>query len=53
MSLTVTEQRTIEDVIAATGGNLSDAAAVLGISRSTLYRKMSQHGIQRNVVRRG
>jgi DNA-binding NtrC family response regulator len=53
MSLTVTEQRTIEDVIVATGGNLSDAAAVLGISRSTLYRKMSQHGIQRNVVRRG
>ena len=53
MSLTVTEQRTIEDVIAATGGNLSDAAAVLGISRSTLYRKMSQHGIQRGAVRRG
>nr|WP_295826990.1 sigma-54-dependent Fis family transcriptional regulator [uncultured Azospirillum sp.] len=53
MSLTVTEQRTIEDVIAATGGNLSDAAAVLGISRSTLYRKMNQHGIQRGAVRRG
>ncbi|CAO3432952.1 sigma-54-dependent Fis family transcriptional regulator [Azospirillum endophyticum] len=52
MSLTVTEQRTIEDVIAATGGNLSDAAAVLGISRSTLYRKLSQHGIQRTAVRR-
>ncbi|PWC47556.1 sigma-54-dependent Fis family transcriptional regulator [Azospirillum sp. TSA6c] len=47
MALTETEQRTIKDVIAATGGNLSDAAAVLGISRSTLYRKMSQHGIQR------
>ncbi|MBK1837249.1 sigma-54-dependent Fis family transcriptional regulator [Azospirillum sp. YIM B02556] len=52
MSLTVTEQRTIEDVIAATGGNLSDAAAVLGISRSTLYRKLSQHGIRRTAVRR-
>lgn len=47
MALTETEQRTIKDVIAATGGNLSDAAAVLGISRSTLYRKMSQHGIRR------
>jgi len=47
MALTATEQRTIKDVIAATGGNLSDAASVLGISRSTLYRKMSQHGIQR------
>ncbi|MBY6261206.1 sigma-54-dependent Fis family transcriptional regulator [Azospirillum sp. 412522] len=52
MSLTVTEQRTIEDVIAATGGNLSDAAAVLGISRSTLYRKLSQHGIQRAAGRK-
>ncbi|WP_372395789.1 sigma-54-dependent Fis family transcriptional regulator [Azospirillum sp. HJ39] len=50
MSLTVTEQRTIEDVIAATGGNLSDAAMVLGISRSTLYRKMSQHGIRRTTA---
>ncbi|BAI75577.1 sigma-54-dependent transcriptional regulator (plasmid) [Azospirillum sp. B510] len=52
MSLTRTEQRTIEDVIAATGGNLSDAAVVLGISRSTLYRKLSQHGIQRAAPRR-
>ncbi|PWC90962.1 Fis family transcriptional regulator [Azospirillum sp. TSH100] len=52
MSLTVTEQRAIEDVIAATGGNLSDAAAALGISRSTLYRKMSQHGIERTTARR-
>ncbi|PWC37708.1 sigma-54-dependent Fis family transcriptional regulator [Azospirillum sp. TSO35-2] len=50
MSLTVTEQRTIEDVIMATGGNLSDAAAVLGISRSTLYRKMSLHGIRRTAA---
>ncbi len=53
MSLTVTEQRTIEDVIAATGGNLSDAAAVLGISRSTLYRKLSQHGIRREAIGKG
>ncbi len=53
MSLTVTEQRTIEDVIAATGGNLSDAAAVLGISRSTLYRKLSQHGIRRDGIGKG
>ncbi|WP_042702514.1 helix-turn-helix domain-containing protein, partial [Azospirillum sp. B506] len=52
MSLTVTEQRTIEDVIAATGGNLSDAASVLGISRSTLYRKLNQHGIQRAAARK-
>lgn len=48
MSLTSTEQRTIESVIMATGGNLSDAAAVLGISRSTLYRKMNQYGIRRD-----
>lgn len=48
MSLNSTEQRTIESVIMTTGGNLSDAAAVLGISRSTLYRKMSQYGIRRD-----
>lgn len=47
MSLTRSEQRTIEDVIQATGGNLSDAAIMLGISRSTLYRKMGQYGIRR------
>ncbi|WP_425429139.1 sigma-54-dependent Fis family transcriptional regulator [Azospirillum thermophilum] len=47
LSLTITEQRTIEEVIMATQGNLSDAAAILGISRSTLYRKLSQYGIRR------
>lgn len=50
MSLTSTEQQTIETVIQATGGNLSDAAGILGISRSTLYRKMSQHGIRRDAA---
>jgi len=50
MSLTSTEQQTIETVIQATGGNLSDAAGILGISRSTLYRKMSQYGIRRDIA---
>jgi DNA-binding NtrC family response regulator len=47
-SLESTERRTIEDVILNTGGNLSAAAGVLGISRSTLYRKMDQYGIKRD-----
>ncbi|CAO3426161.1 sigma-54-dependent Fis family transcriptional regulator [Azospirillum doebereinerae] len=50
MSLTLTERKAIENVILATGGNLSDAAGLLGISRSTLYRKMSQYGIRRSTV---
>jgi DNA-binding NtrC family response regulator len=33
---------TIQQVIAATGGNMSEAARRLGISRNTLYRRLKQ-----------
>jgi len=46
-SLENAELRTIENAIRSSGGNLSSAAQILGISRSTLYRKMSQYGLMR------
>ncbi len=41
------EREHIERVVAATGGNLRRAARVLGISRTTLYAKLSKYGIRR------
>jgi DNA-binding NtrC family response regulator len=38
------ERHHIERAIAACGGNLSQAARVLGIGRTTLYRKLEQYG---------
>jgi sigma-54 dependent transcriptional regulator, acetoin dehydrogenase operon transcriptional activator AcoR len=46
-TLEATERRAIESAIAALRGNMTDAAHSLGISRSTLYRKLSQYGIGR------
>jgi transcriptional regulator with PAS, ATPase and Fis domain len=46
-TLEATERRAIESAIAALRGNMTDAAHSLGISRSTLYRKLSQYGIER------
>jgi transcriptional regulator with PAS, ATPase and Fis domain len=39
------ECRMIEDVLKSTGGNKQKASKLLGISRTTLYRKMKRHGI--------
>jgi len=39
------ERRHIERAISACGGNLSQAARVLGIGRTTLYRKLEQYGV--------
>lgn len=40
------EQATIEMAIAQSGGNLSRAASILGISRQALYRRMEKYGIK-------
>ena len=41
-----TERRALIDALARSGGNLSAAARLLGISRPTLYSLLRQHGIR-------
>ena len=38
------ERRAIADAIERSGGNLTHAARILGINRTTLYRKLRKHG---------
>jgi two-component system response regulator HydG len=45
LNLEVLEKQTIERAIAVHAGNLSRAAESLGLSRTTLYRKMTRYGI--------
>ena len=40
-----TERETVEKVLARTDGNVSEAAAMLGILRTSLYRIMKRCGI--------
>ncbi|MBN9662025.1 MAG: sigma-54-dependent Fis family transcriptional regulator [Acidobacteria bacterium] len=44
-SLADTEMEQIRKVLAATGGNKSRAARILGIERKTLYRKLERMGL--------
>jgi len=46
ISLPESERRTIAQALAATGGERGRAARLLGIGRTTLYRKMKQYGIE-------
>jgi sigma-54 dependent transcriptional regulator, acetoin dehydrogenase operon transcriptional activator AcoR len=41
------ERAAIEAALAETGHNLTEAAKRLGIARSTLYRKLDEHGMAR------
>jgi sigma-54 dependent transcriptional regulator, acetoin dehydrogenase operon transcriptional activator AcoR len=41
------ERAAIEAALAETGRNLTEAAKRLGIARSTLYRKLDEHGMAR------
>ncbi len=44
-TLEETEKEQIRRVLAATGGNKSRAAKILGIERKTLYRKLERMGL--------
>jgi DNA-binding NtrC family response regulator len=46
-SLEEVEHEHIEAVLADTGGNVSQAARILGIDRVTLYNKMKKYGLRR------
>ncbi len=46
LSLAAYERRCLEDALHATGGDVRRAAVLLGIGRSTLYRKLSEHGMR-------
>jgi Nif-specific regulatory protein len=41
------ERRLIPEALRRVGGNIPEAAELLGISRATLYRKMDQYNIRR------
>ena len=45
LNLEALEKSAIRQAIAKHGGNLSRAAQELGLGRTTLYRKMSKHGL--------
>jgi transcriptional regulator of acetoin/glycerol metabolism len=46
-SLEEIEKRHVAAVLAHTGGNVSQAARILGIDRVTLYNKMRKYAIRR------
>lgn len=46
MSLSDTERATVERALALTGNNIKQAADLLEVNRTTLYRKMKKHGLE-------
>ena len=52
-SLDDMEHRAVKRALEASRGNLTQAARVLGISRSTLYRKIQRHGLDPLIESRG
>jgi DNA-binding NtrC family response regulator len=46
LSLDSVESLLVRKALARTGGNVSQTAQLLGLSRGALYRRMEKHGIQ-------
>lgn len=46
MTLDEVEHHLIQRALARTGGQVSDAAKALGLSRSALYRRLQHHGLK-------
>ncbi len=46
-SLDYAERTTIEAAVKQSNGNMTQAAKVLGIAKSTLYQKMKKYGIEK------
>ena len=44
------ERRYIDELVTAADGNMSKAARIAGVDRTTLYRLMERHGLQREAV---
>ncbi len=44
------EQRYLARIVREAGGNISDAARMAGVDRTTLYRLMQKHGIDRQGI---
>ena len=40
----------LSHVVQTSGGNISDAARLAGVDRTTLYRLMEKHGLGRDTV---
>jgi len=46
MTLDDAERHLIQRALARCGGNVSEAAKELGLSRSALYRRLQHHGLK-------
>ena len=51
-SKTADTPEAMKQALAASGGNMRRAAALLGVSRRTLYRKIAAHGLDLGLLRR-
>jgi DNA-binding NtrC family response regulator len=47
------ERRYLTWLVSHAGGNMSRAARIAGVDRTTLYRLMERHGLQRGTVPAG
>jgi DNA-binding NtrC family response regulator len=51
--ITEFERSYLAELVRAANGNMSKAARIAGVDRTTLYRLMERHGLQRDAVKQG